>query len=217
MVHKLANRIKMLAPILLALSWHANLYAQQPAITTAARVHDLPADQAAKKIPVHLTATVTYYEPSERTLFVADASGAVYVKTTRFYPIHRGDLVKIDGFTAMSFRTTVAPDPHIPRDQHQPARIRRRRRGWFPGTRQGYSGWSLRQPGRGRVDDRISGVRWCRVCDRPGDRRRRRLVGRVGHFDRDRRIAALLVMTGKPDNPPFARLAWGSSIAVGSP
>jgi diguanylate cyclase (GGDEF)-like protein len=82
-------------------------------LTTAAQVHDLPGDLAEKKIPVHLVATVTYYEPAERTLFVADTSGAVYVKTGRVYPLHRGDLVQIDGTTARSFRTTVAKDPEI--------------------------------------------------------------------------------------------------------
>jgi len=82
-------------------------------IRTAAQVHDLPAALAAKHIPVHLTATVTYYEPVEHTLFVADASGAVYVRTTRPYPIQRGDLVAIDGVTDQSFRTIVGADPAI--------------------------------------------------------------------------------------------------------
>jgi hypothetical protein len=51
MMHWLADRIKLLAPIMLLVLCHANLYGQQTAITSAARVHDLPADQAAKKIP----------------------------------------------------------------------------------------------------------------------------------------------------------------------
>jgi diguanylate cyclase (GGDEF)-like protein len=99
-----------LFPLLL---WPLYASSQQAALTTAAQVHDLPADLAAKHLPVHLIATVTYYEPSESTLFIADASGAVYVKTNHPYPIHRGDLIKIDGTTAKSYRTTVAMNPNI--------------------------------------------------------------------------------------------------------
>ena len=101
-----------LVPLLMLLSVPATAKAQQ-VLTTAAQVHDLPGELAAKKIPVHLTATVTYYEPAERTLFIADASGAVYVKTSRVYPLHRGDLIEINGTTARSFRTTVAMNPEI--------------------------------------------------------------------------------------------------------
>ena len=82
-------------------------------LTEARAVHDLPGDQAAKGIPVHLIATVTYYQPSEITLFLADATGAVYVKTSKRYPIRRGDLVEVTGFTAKSYRTTVAENPQI--------------------------------------------------------------------------------------------------------
>jgi len=85
----------------------------EPPLTTAAQVHDLPPAAAAQSIPVHLVATVTYYEPVENTLFIADASGAVYVKTTHPYHLHRGDLVRVDGVTSKSYRTTVAADPSI--------------------------------------------------------------------------------------------------------
>ncbi len=87
--------------------------AQTRVLTEVRAVHDLPADQAAKGVPVHLIATVTYYQPSEITLFLADATGAVYVKTSKPYPIRRGDLVEVNGFTAKSFRTTVAENPQI--------------------------------------------------------------------------------------------------------
>jgi diguanylate cyclase (GGDEF)-like protein len=87
--------------------------AEPIAIHTAAQVHDLPPAAATRHLPVHLIATVTYYEPAEHTLFVADASGAVYVKTTHPYPLHRGDLVTLDGVTEPSFRTVVASDPVI--------------------------------------------------------------------------------------------------------
>ncbi|HWZ51945.1 MAG TPA: GGDEF domain-containing protein [Granulicella sp.] len=82
-------------------------------LTQAAAVHDLPAERASKGLPVHLIATVTYYEPNVAGLFVADASGGVYIKTSKLYPVRRGDLVDVKGVTASSYRTMVAQDPEI--------------------------------------------------------------------------------------------------------
>jgi diguanylate cyclase (GGDEF)-like protein len=87
------------------------LCAEPATITSARAVHDLPPEQAYKGLPVHLVATVTYYQAGE--LFVEDASGGVYVKITRRFPIHRGDLVEITGVTAKSYRTIVGSDPNI--------------------------------------------------------------------------------------------------------
>ena len=67
-------------------------------------------------------------------------------------------------------------DPHFARDQHQPARVRRRPGGWFPRALQGNPSRALRQSGRGGVDDCVSRVRRCRVRHRSGNRDRRRLV-----------------------------------------
>ena len=96
---------------LAALSLCVPAFAELPVITSAAKVHDLPSAEPSHR--VHLIATVTYYEPGEQTLFVEDATGAVYVKTDHPYPLHRGDLVQIDGWTAGSYRTTVALNPTI--------------------------------------------------------------------------------------------------------
>jgi diguanylate cyclase (GGDEF)-like protein len=108
-VRKTVRRITQeLIPALLLLSSLSLASAQQLPLTKAGEVHNLPPELAAQSIPVHLIATVSYYEPAESTLFVADASGAVYVSTTHPYPLHRGDLVRIDGVTAKSYRTIVA-------------------------------------------------------------------------------------------------------------
>ena len=82
-------------------------------LTKAGEVHDLPAAQAQRGVPVHLTATVTFYDPFEQTLFVEDASGAVYVRTTHARRLQRGDRVTIDGVTGGSYRTVVDGDPKI--------------------------------------------------------------------------------------------------------
>ncbi|HEX4651850.1 MAG TPA: hypothetical protein VH250_10160, partial [Granulicella sp.] len=103
---------RTMVALLLAL-WGSAAWAQTRVLTEVGAVHDLPADQAAKAIPVHLIATATYYQPNEITLFIEDATGAVYVKTSKTYPIRRGDLVEVDGVTAKSYRTTVAENPQI--------------------------------------------------------------------------------------------------------
>ncbi len=82
-------------------------------LTRAADIHDLPATLAEKHLPVHLTGVVTYYDPAQSTLFVADSSGSAFVATTHPYPLHRGDLVEVDGKTKPSFRTVIGPDPVI--------------------------------------------------------------------------------------------------------
>lgn len=105
--------MQWLVPCVLLLGGPSVANAQHSPITEAGEVHNLRGDLAAQGIPVHLIATVTYYEPAESTLFIADSSGAVYVRTTHPYPIHRGDLVRVDGFTGKSYRTIVASNPRI--------------------------------------------------------------------------------------------------------
>ena len=106
----LLRRLNLLSLVVFCLTARG---AEPLPLTKVGQVHDLPPAVAARHLPVHLLATVTYYEPSETTLFIADATGAVYVKTTHPYRLHRGDLVQVDGYTAKSFRSTVAADPTI--------------------------------------------------------------------------------------------------------
>ena len=94
-------------------------FAAQPAgaapatLTLARQVHELPPEQAARAVPVHLVATVTYYQPKGNILFVSDASGAVFIRTDHPYPLHVGDLLEVTGSTDRSFRSVVATDPHM--------------------------------------------------------------------------------------------------------
>ncbi len=82
-------------------------------VTTAKQVHDMPPDEAERGLPVHLVATVTYYEPGYNLLFVSDMSGSVFVWVTHPYPLHVGDLIDIKGITERSLRTRVAGDADI--------------------------------------------------------------------------------------------------------
>ncbi len=73
---------------------------------TARGVHNLPPEVAARDLPVHLRAVVTYYDPyidaRHGALFVHDASGGVFVAVPArpILSIKAGSLVDITGVTA---------------------------------------------------------------------------------------------------------------------
>ena len=81
-------------------------------LTKVGQVHDLPAELV-PHTRVHLTGTITYYDSAEGIMFLQDATGGVYVTTTKPYPVHIGDLVMLQGFAQAGYRTEVAPDPDI--------------------------------------------------------------------------------------------------------
>lgn len=77
----------------------------QSLMVTARGVHDLSPEDAARNLPVHLRAVVTYYDPyidpRHGALFVRDASGGVFaaVSAQPILPINPGALVEITGAT----------------------------------------------------------------------------------------------------------------------
>jgi diguanylate cyclase (GGDEF)-like protein len=81
-------------------------------ITSIGQVHDLP-PELATRARVEIVGTVTYYDPGQRNLFIEDKTGAVYIDTSRVYPLHYGDLVMVRGHAGPSYRTQVDTDPQI--------------------------------------------------------------------------------------------------------
>jgi len=77
----------------------------QPIIATARGVHNLSPQEAARDLPVHLRAVVTYYDPfidaRHAAIFVHDASGGVFVSVPArpILSIKPGTLVDITGVT----------------------------------------------------------------------------------------------------------------------
>ncbi len=102
---------------LLLLWWPGRwAFGMEPQIATTAReVHSMPREEAEEGIPVHLLATVTYYQPEERNLFIEDETGGVFVDVLGLarLPLRVGDRVEVDGVTRSSFRTVVAPGSRI--------------------------------------------------------------------------------------------------------
>jgi diguanylate cyclase (GGDEF)-like protein len=78
----------------------------QVVMATARGVHNLSPEAAARDLPVHLRAVVTYYDPyidiRHGALFVHDDSGGVFVSIPArpILPIKPGSLVEITGVTA---------------------------------------------------------------------------------------------------------------------
>ena len=71
------------------------------------------------------------------------------------------------------------PDPHLARDQHQPARIRRRPGGRVPERAKAIPVGRFGTPGRGGVDDRVSRL-GCKPRSSPGRRSASTAGGRHG-------------------------------------
>lgn len=70
-----------------------------PALTTVQQVHGLPAERAAKALPVRLSGVLTYVDPIWRQFYLQDATGGIYSKYPGHYSLHAGMRVKINGIT----------------------------------------------------------------------------------------------------------------------
>ncbi|WP_161571066.1 GGDEF domain-containing protein [Granulicella sibirica] len=88
-------------------SFAAPTSASADTITSAGRLHELPASEAVNR-KVHLIGTVSYYDPNEAVMFFQDSTGGVFVNSDHIYPVRTGDLVEVDGFANPSFRSEVA-------------------------------------------------------------------------------------------------------------
>jgi hypothetical protein len=64
-------------------------------ITSVAEVHALGPEEAGKRVPVHVLATVTYINPATAVFFVQDQTGATYVvlRASARFKVRAGDLV----------------------------------------------------------------------------------------------------------------------------
>jgi signal transduction histidine kinase/CheY-like chemotaxis protein len=71
-------------------------------LTSVGEVHRLSAENAGRSIPVHVRATVTYFNSQASTFFVQDSTGGVYVYFPRIRDLsfQPGDRVDVTGVTA---------------------------------------------------------------------------------------------------------------------
>lgn len=93
------------------LGWAAVAWAAAPAPLTSLRaIHSVGNAEASHMLPVDFEATVTYFRPYERTMFVQDGNVAIYVQATTGAKLVPGDRILIRGTTQPSFRPFVLSD-----------------------------------------------------------------------------------------------------------
>jgi diguanylate cyclase (GGDEF)-like protein len=91
-------------------------------LSTVRQVHELPVDQAAKSLPVHLHAEVTYFDPyndpRHATLFVHDSTGGIYVLVPNRSSWPQGtpapgSIVDVTGVSAPGDYASIVVEPNI--------------------------------------------------------------------------------------------------------
>ena len=76
--------------------------ASTPVLTSIHQVRSLPPNEAMRKYPVHVRATVTYYDPGGYIVFVEDRSDGIYISPHELpvTGVGVGDLIDIDALSA---------------------------------------------------------------------------------------------------------------------
>jgi two-component system, sensor histidine kinase and response regulator len=134
-VHR-SGYLVLITVVLGLVSGAANSVAQQsgaerrplPTLTRAHDAHSLTIEQAKRNYPVKLRAVVTYYDTNadarRPVLFVADASGAIYIllRSLPAAPFETGDLIEITGVSAAGDYAPIvqATEAHVIGKSHLP-------------------------------------------------------------------------------------------------
>ena len=99
---------RWIAAVAMVLVWHAAAWARGPApLGDLNAIHQLSNAEASHALPVAFEATVTYFRPYEKTMFVQDGDAAIYVQATTDLKLVPGDRILIKGITQPSFRPFV--------------------------------------------------------------------------------------------------------------
>ena len=94
--------------VAITLGWPCAAWAAPPVpLTTLQAIHALTNAEASHSLPVSFQATITYFRPYEKTMFVQDGDVAIYVQATPSVRLAPGDRVLIKGTTRESFRPFV--------------------------------------------------------------------------------------------------------------
>jgi len=99
---------RSLAALMVILGCLTAAWAAGPApLTTIRAIHALTNEAANQHLPVDFEATITFFLPSERTLFVQDGDAAIYVFPPSNAGFAPGDRVRIIGTTRADFSPSV--------------------------------------------------------------------------------------------------------------
>jgi signal transduction histidine kinase len=89
--------------------------ASTPVLTTIHQVRSLSPNEAMRKYPVHIRATVTYYDPGGYMVFVEDGNDGIYVSPHELpvTGVRVGDLVDIDAISQAGNFAPILAEPHV--------------------------------------------------------------------------------------------------------
>jgi len=102
---------RLISAIVLLSGWASvGLIAQPGTLTTIASIRALSNADASKGLPVDFEATVTYFHPDFRYLFVQDEDQAIFVYAPAGTQLTGGDRIRIKGITHGEFHPDVLAD-----------------------------------------------------------------------------------------------------------
>ena len=86
-----------------------------PVLTTIHQVRSLSPNEAMRKYPVHIRATVTYFDPGNYIVFVEDRNDGIYVSPHDLpvKGVRVGDLVDIDAVSQAGNFAPILGQPHV--------------------------------------------------------------------------------------------------------
>jgi hypothetical protein len=84
-----------------------------PSLTSVGQIRRLSLQRGERGRQVLLEGVVTFYEPAEHMLFVADSTGDIFVRTPGIFPVHKGDLVQVRGIPIGGFHETIEIALHV--------------------------------------------------------------------------------------------------------
>ncbi len=89
--------------------------ASTPVLTSIRQVRALSANEAMRKYPVHVRATVTYYDPGGYMVFVEDANDGIYVSPHELpvTGVHVGDLIDLEAVSQAGNFAPILAEPHL--------------------------------------------------------------------------------------------------------
>lgn len=100
---------RALVLIFALVGWGHGALASEPApLTTPAAVRALSHKDAARKMPVDIQATVTFFRGFEHALFIQEGDTGVFVRPTPGLRVQPGDVVRVRGTAEDSFNPIVA-------------------------------------------------------------------------------------------------------------
>jgi signal transduction histidine kinase/CheY-like chemotaxis protein/uncharacterized protein YdeI (BOF family) len=84
-------------------------------LQTVGEIRALTPELAARKFPVRLRATVTYYDAPAYTLFVQDSTGGIYVSVhgSPLQNVREGDLADVEGLTGAGDFAPIVANGHL--------------------------------------------------------------------------------------------------------